>query len=117
MATLWCAASAVLAMPLSLLPAVAAHADQDAVDSYVSEHGGEVCGLMHEQPGLPGVRNAIDHIVTTSGLPQDQTGPVLGASVTTHCPDSAESVREFVWYAQHHQLGGLGTGVGAILGR
>lgn len=107
------AAFALLGTPLCCVPAATAHAEQDAVNAYVSEHGTEVCGFMRAQPGLPGVKHAVDHILATSGLPEDQTGPLLGASVTADCPDSADSVREFVWYVQHHQQG---AGSGAVLG-
>lgn len=101
-------ASALMGTSLCLIPV--ATADVDGVNAYVSAHGAEVCGVMHAQPGVPGVKHAVDHILATSGLPEDQTGPVLGAVVSADCPDSAEAVREFVWYVQRHQQNGSALG-------
>lgn len=97
------AAPVTLATSLYLFAALPAHADQDAASAYVSEHGDQVCGFMREQPGLPGVKHAVDNILATSELPPEQTGHLLGASVTAFCPDSAGAVREFVWYVQRRQ--------------
>ena len=75
-----------------------------------------LCG----QPNLAGVKQAVDHILATSGLPEDQTGQLLAGSVTADCPENGELVEGFVRYVHHHQQGwmgnGTGLGVGAVLG-
>ncbi|MBS9533965.1 hypothetical protein KIH27_10255 [Mycobacterium sp. M1] len=106
-------AAVLYGLPLSLVLAVPAHADGDAISGYIGGHGGEVCDYMTAQHNLAGVRDAVDHILATSELPQDQTGRLLAGSVTTFCPQDGDLVEEFIWYMQHRQSGG---GVGAIAG-
>ncbi|MEO8814580.1 MAG: hypothetical protein ABI307_00325 [Mycobacterium sp.] len=108
----WLAAT-LCGLPLSLILALPAHGSGDAISGYVGDHGGEVCEFIRDQPNLTGVKHAVDHILVTSDLPEDQTGRLLAGSVTAFCPDYGVLVEEFVWYVQHHQQGG---GVGAILG-
>ena len=106
--------AALSALPVALLSAGSAHASGDAVGGYVDDHGGEVCGFMRDQPNLGGVKRAVDHILATSGLPEDQTGRLLAASVSVDCPESGALVEEFVWYVRNRQqssAGGGGTGV------
>lgn len=103
-------AAALCALPVTLALAGPAHASGDAVGDYVTDHGGEVCAFMAGQPNLAGVKHAVDHILTTSGLPEDQTGRLLAGSVSANCPEYAPLVEQFVWYMRHRQQGG-GTGV------
>ena len=91
------------AVALALLLAVPAHSSGDAISGYVDEHGGEVCAFISDQPNLAGVKHAVDHILATSGLPEDQTGQLLAGSVRTNCPEYGELVEEFVWYVHRRQ--------------
>lgn len=91
------------ALPLAVLLAVPARSSGDAISGYVDEHGGEVCAFMNDQPTLAGVKHAVDHILATSGLPEDQTGRLLAGSVSAKCPEYGVLVEEFVWYVQHRQ--------------
>lgn len=114
-------AAVLCALPIGLVLAGPAHGSGDAVGGYVDDHGGEVCAFMNDQPNLAGVKHAVDHILATSGLPEDQTGRLLAASVSADCPEDGVLVEEFVWYIQHRQRSGMGNGaglgVGAVLGR
>lgn len=103
-------------LPLCPFFAAPAYGDGDAITGYVGQHGGEVCAYVSDQPDLAGVRQAVDYILATSGLPEDQTGRLLGGSVATFCPEDAELVEEFVWYVRHRQSS-PGIGIGAILGK
>lgn len=101
-------AAVLCGLPMSLAVAVPAHASGDAIGGYVDDHGGEVCAFMNDQPNLAGVKHAVDHILATSGLPEDQTGQLLAGSVRADCPQNGELVEEFVWYIRHHnQAGGV----------
>lgn len=115
MRKLLCAVAALFWLPPYLLFAVPAYADGDAISGYVAQHGGEVCQFVRDEPDLVGVRHAIDHILDTSGLPQDQTGRLLAGSVGADCPEDAALVEEFVWYLRHHQqqAGGVGAALGS----
>ncbi|WP_235663933.1 hypothetical protein [Mycolicibacter terrae] len=113
-------AAALCALPGGLVLAGPAHASGDAISGYVDDHGGEVCAFMTDQPNLAGVKHAVNHILETSGLPQDQTGQLLAGSVMADCPQYGELVEEFIWYVHHRQQqqnGGIGLGAGAILGK
>lgn len=106
----WAAAGLCgLSMGLGLVAPV--HASGDAVSGYVDDHGAEVCGFINDQPNLAGVKHAVDHILATSGLAEDQTGRLLAGSVTAFCPQDGELVQEFVRYVQRRQQSG-----GAVLG-
>lgn len=95
--------AALCALPMGLLLAAPAHGSGDAISGYVDDHGREVCGFMADQPSLAGVQHAVEHILGTSGLPEDQTGRLLAGSVATHCPEYGELVDGFVWYVRHRQ--------------
>lgn len=93
-----------------------AYAEGDPTDSYVTEHGAEVCDFIRAEPNVVGVRHAVDHILATSGEPVDQTGRLLGASVRTYCPEQGLPVQEFVWFIRNHQQNGGSLGGSAIAG-
>ena len=109
-------AGALCALPMALLSTGTAHASGDAVGGYIDDHGGEVCAFMRDQPNLGGVKRAVDHILATSGLPEDQTGRLLAGSVSADCPESGALVEEFVWYVHNRQQNGTGGGIGVTLG-
>jgi hypothetical protein len=96
-------AAALCALPIGLVLAGPAHGSGDAVSDYVADHGGEVCAFMSDQPNLAGVKHAVNHILATSGLPEDQTGRLLAGSVTADCPEYGALVEEFVRYVHHRQ--------------
>jgi hypothetical protein len=95
--------AALCALPIGLVLAGPAHGSGDAVSDYVVDHGGEVCALISEQPNLAGVKHAVNHILATSGLPEDQTGRLLAGSVTADCPEYGVLVEDFVRYVHHRQ--------------
>lgn len=103
-------AAVLCGLPTGLVLAGPAHGTGDAVRGYIDDHGREVCAFINEQPNLAGVKHAIDHILATSGLPQDQTGQLLAGSVAADCPEKGELVDEFVWYVHRRQQSGTGTG-------
>lgn len=108
------AAAVVCGLPIGLVLAAPAHGSGDAVSGYVDDHGAEVCGFMRDQPNLAGVKHAVDHILATSGLPEDQTGRLLAGSVSADCPEDGQLVEEFVWYIHRRQQssnGSAGTGI------
>jgi len=88
-----------------------AHASGDQISDYVSDHGGDVCAFMNDEPSLTGVKHAVSHILATSGLPEDQTGRLLAGSVLADCPEDGPLVQEFVWYEKHRQQSGNAAGV------
>lgn len=106
-------AAVLCGLPMGLLLAIPAHATGDQIGDYVTEHGGDVCALINDQPNLAGVKNAVSHILETSGLPADQTGRILAGSVMADCLQDGPLVDEFVWYEKHRQQSG--GGVGAVL--
>lgn len=113
MGKLVCSAAAVCGLSMGLVLAAPAHGSGDVISDYVTDHGGEVCAFMRDQPSLAGVKHAVDHILATSGLPEDQTGRLLAGSVMANCPEEGPLVEQFVWYVKHRQQQQAG---GATLG-
>ncbi|GFG68855.1 hypothetical protein MSEN_05750 [Mycolicibacter senuensis] len=109
-------ATALGALPIGFVLAAPAHGIGDAVSDYVADHGGEVCAFMDDQPNLAGVKGAVNHILGTSGLPENQTGRMLAGSVTVDCPEYGGLVDEFVRYVQRRQQQQQNGGIGAVLG-
>lgn len=99
-------ATVLCGLPVGLALAIPAYGTGDVISDYVADHGGEVCGFMRDQPNLAGVKYAVDHILATSGLPEDQTGRLLAGSVRADCPEDGPLVDEFVWYMKHRQQSG-----------
>ncbi|MGV0747638.1 hypothetical protein [Mycolicibacter heraklionensis] len=96
-------AAVLCGLPMGLVLSTSAHASGDLIGDYVTDHGGDVCALINEQPNLAGVRHAVDHILATSGLPEDQTGRLLAGSVIADCPEDGLLVEEFVLYVKRRQ--------------
>lgn len=94
-------AAMLCGLPMGLMLSVPAHASDDQIGDYVTDHGGDVCAFINDQPNLAGVKRAVDHILATSGLPEDQTGRLLAGSVVADCPQDGPLVEEFVWYVKH----------------
>lgn len=107
--------AALCALPIGLVLAGPARGSGDAISGYVDDHGREVCGFMADQPNLAGVKRAVNHILATSGLPQDQTGQLLAGSVMADCPEYGELVQQFIRYVHQRQQQQNG-GIGAVLG-
>lgn len=108
-------AAALSALPIGFVLAGPALGSGDAVSDYVDGHGGEVCAFMTDQPNLAGVKHAVNHILVTSGLPEDQTGRLLAGSVSADCPEYGALVEEFIRYVhrrQQQQSAGVGAGLG-----
>ena len=108
-------AAVLCGLPMGLVLSVPAHASGDQIGDYVTDHGGDVCAFINDEPNLAGVKHAVSHILATSGLPADQTGRLLAGSVIADCPEDGPLVEEFVWYEKRVQQNS-GGGVGAILG-
>lgn len=106
--------AAVCGLPLALCLAAPARADE--ISDFVDAHGNEVCNTMRAEQNFIGVKHAIDVILATSGLPQDQTGRLLAASVKADCPEAGALVEEFVWVVKHHNQQDMQQSDGAILG-
>ncbi|MFL0179400.1 MULTISPECIES: hypothetical protein [unclassified Mycobacterium] len=98
-------------LPMGLVPCIPAHASGDQIGDYVTDHGGDVCAFINDQPNLAGVKHAVSHILATSGMPADQTGRLLAGSVIADCPEDGPLVEEFVWYERHREQSNSGVGV------
>ncbi|WP_233424753.1 hypothetical protein [Mycolicibacter heraklionensis] len=96
-------AAVLCGLPMGLVLSLPAHASGDQIGDYVADHGGDVCALINGQPNLAGVKHAVDHILATSGLPEDQTGRLLAGSVVAGCPEDGPLVEEFVLYVKRRQ--------------
>lgn len=103
MGKLWWPAAALCGLPIGLALSVPAHASGDVISDYVTDHGGDVCTFINDEPTLAGVKHAVSYILATSGLPEDQTGRLLAGSVIANCPEDGPLVEEFVWYQKHRQ--------------
>ncbi|CAJ1500867.1 hypothetical protein MU0083_002539 [[Mycobacterium] kokjensenii] len=96
-------AAVLFGLPMGLVLSIPAQASGDVIGDYIADHGGEVCDYINEQQNLAGVKHAVDHILATSGLPQNQTGRLLAGSVMAGCPEDGPLVDEFVWYVKYRQ--------------
>lgn len=105
-------AAVLCGLPMGLVLSAPVQATGDLISDYVTDHGRDVCALIQDQPSLVGVRNAVGHILATSGLPADQTGRLLAGSVMADCPEDGQLVQEFVYYERRRQQSS--GGVGAI---
>lgn len=71
---------------VTLLVAVPAHADDQAVEQYVAVAAPTVCEVLDDHPTVPGMRGVLQGIYIDSGLSSEDSGMVLAISVVTFCP-------------------------------